>query len=90
MIRYEKQVAEQSKGNPGAFYRYVNSKIKTRSGIANLNKDNGTKTTTDKEKAELLNNFFHSVFTTEDPGPLPDFEGYDKTTELDDFEITKK
>ena len=89
-INYEKQVAQQAKDDPGAFYRYANSKIKSRTGIADLNKENGSKTANDTEKAELLNNFFKSVFTMEDPGPLPDFEDYIYTSELTDIEVTSE
>ena len=87
-IKYEKQVAEQAKDDPSAFYRYANSRMKSKTGIADLTKDDGSKTTTDTEKAELLNNFFKSVFTTENPGPLPDFDKYTYTSELKNFEIT--
>ena len=85
---YERKVAEQSKSNPKLFFHYANSKMKAKSGIADLNKQDGTKTKTDSEKAELLNDFFQSVFTVEDDGPLPEFEGYDFETELNDFEIS--
>ena len=46
------------------FYKYAKSKLKTRSGIADLEKDNGEKTKSTEEKAEVLNNFFANVFTT--------------------------
>ena len=84
---YEQKVAEQSKENPKAFYSYANSKIKSRTGIADLLKEDGTKTKTDSEKAEMLNEFFKSVFTYENPGPLPDFDEYEYISELEDFEI---
>ena len=87
---YEKKVAEESKKNPKIFFNYANSKIKNKSGIADLNKEDGTKTKTDYEKAELLNKFFQSVFVTEDPGPLPDFEGYEYDNELTDFDISEE
>ena len=85
---YEKKVAEESKRNPKMFFNYANSKMKNKSGIADLNKGDGSKTKTDQEKAELLNNFFQSVFVEEDSGPLPEFEGYEFDTELNDFDIT--
>ena len=43
----------------------VRSKTKVKSGIRDLIKDDGVKTQTDEEKAELLNDFFVSVFTQE-------------------------
>ena len=85
---YERKVADESKKNPKMFFQYVNSKVKTKSGIADLNKDDGTKTKNDNEKAELLNEFFQSVFTNEEDGPLPNFENYDFDTELNEIEIT--
>ena len=85
---YEKKVAEESKNNPKMFFHYANSKMKTKSGIADLDKKDGSKTKTDQEKAELLNDFFQSVFTEEKDGPLPFFEGYEFESELRNFEIT--
>ena len=54
-----------SKSNPKVFFKYANSKLKTRSKITNLKKADGTKTTNDSEKAEELNKFFSSMFTQE-------------------------
>ena len=85
---FEKKVAEESKKNPKLFFHYANSKMKTKSGIADLNMKNGNKTKTDAEKAELLNDFFQSVFTVENDGPLPEFEGYEFETVFEDFEIS--
>ena len=68
---YERDVAMKAKINPKAFYKYANSK--TRSGIGNLIKPNGTLTVDDREKAEALNSFFTSVFTQEDLINIPDF-----------------
>lgn len=70
---FEKKLAKESKSNPKAFYKYVNSKLKTKSGIGNLDKPDGGKATTDKEKAESLNQFFTSVFTREKEGIVPDY-----------------
>ena len=85
---YERKIAEESKKNPKMFFQYVNSKVKSKSGIADLNKEDGSKTKNDTEKAELLNSFFQSVFTIEDDGPLPDFENYDFENELKHCEVT--
>ena len=68
----KKTVAEQSKVNPKPFWSYATSKLKNRTGVADLQKEDGTKTKSDSEKAEVLNSFFQSVFTIEPEGDLPD------------------
>ena len=73
----EKQIAQDIKKNPKIFFRYVNSKIKPKEGISNLTKEDGKLTENDIEKTEVLNNFFQSVYTTEDKNNIPTFE--DKT-----------
>ena len=85
----EKKVAEEAKENPNGFWRFVNAKLKVKSGIADLKKDDGSKTTTDEEKAELLNRFFQSVFTSEDQGPLPKFTEYDYESSLENIDINE-
>jgi hypothetical protein len=39
--------------------------IKTRTGVGDIMRDNGCLTRNDEEKAEVINNFFSSVFTIE-------------------------
>ena len=58
--------------NLGAFYRYVNNKLNNNNGIAPLFDKNGNLITADIDKANLLNDYFKSVFITDD-GLLPDF-----------------
>ena len=69
---YEKSIAEEVKSNSKAFFKYANSKLKTRSGIGNLETQNG-KACTDLEKSEALNEFFASVFIREDTSSVPEF-----------------
>jgi len=54
------------------FFRYVNSKLKTRSRIADLHAENGVDVTEDAVKAEMFNRFFSSVFTREDLERIPE------------------
>jgi hypothetical protein len=85
----EKEIAKNAKKNPKKFWQYANSKRKTKSGISELKykKENGedNKTSTDKEKAEVLAIFFSSVFTNEPDGEIPNIEPI--TIEHDCLEI---
>ncbi len=71
---YETSITKEVKRNPKVFFKYAKSKLKTRSGIADLIKENGEKTKSTQEKAEVLNNFFASIFTQESVEQIPDFE----------------
>jgi len=69
---FEMKLAKESKQNPKAFYKYAKSKLKTRPGISQLSRDDGSLTKTDTQKANILNDFFSSVFTKEDMVNIPD------------------
>ena len=64
--------------NPKKFWQYANSKRKTKTGIAELKykdeKGECKTTECDKDKANVLANFFSSVFTIEPEGDLPIIE----------------
>ena len=70
--QFERCISTEAKKNPKAFYKYVNSKTKTTTGVSNLKTETGM-ATTDQEKAEALNQFFTGVFTKETQ-PIPVFE----------------
>jgi len=59
-------------GNLGSFYRYVNSKLVFKSGIGVLKDDDGAFIYDDQAKAKLLNDFYSSVFVS-DNNILPVF-----------------
>ena len=66
---YEKKMASHVKENPKVFWKYVNRKFKSRTGIPDLKvqTSSGQKIAqTDKEKAQALAVFFASVMTRED------------------------
>ena len=91
----EKNIAKLAKSNPKSFWAYAQSKLKTRAGIPDLaktnvsnNKNDTTYTTSDEEKANVLQDFFSSVFTQEPPGDLPYFETRDFQYQLSDIDIT--
>ena len=53
-------------------------------------RNDGTTAKTDKEKAQVLNEFFQSVFTIEPDGELPEAPNYKPNSTLSDFTITKE
>ena len=67
----EKDIASLAKKDPKSFFKYANSKLKTKSGMGDLITENGIVMSDDKEKAQELNNFFSSVFTQEDTVNMP-------------------
>jgi len=52
-----------SGGRVGDFYKYVNNKIVNNTGVGMLKNNNGESVVNAADKAELLNEFFSSVFT---------------------------
>ena len=56
---------------PKRFYSYLKSLRKDSSAITAL-KDQGKTYTSPQDKAQILNKQFHSVFTSDPPGSLPD------------------
>ena len=85
---FERLIARESPKNPKVFFKCASSKLKTRSGISELTKPDGTKTTTDKEQSEVLNSFFVSVFTKEDTANIPCFNCRNFTSTLDSIDIS--
>ena len=72
----EREDAESAKTNSKNFWKHVNSKRKSKSGISELRvtKDNKTEiASSDAEKAEVLVDFFTSVFTNKNVDEIPTF-----------------
>ena len=69
-VMREQRILEAN--NLGAFYRFVNKKLSSKSGIAPLKDLNGNFKFSDLDKAELLNQYVVSVFTVDD-GNCPTF-----------------
>lgn len=83
----EIDIAKAAKSNPKAFYAYAKSKMATREGVSELIDNDGKKATTDSEKADMLNEFFCSVFTKENLDSVPDCDEKTLRTELREIEI---
>ena len=73
----ENSIAKNIKNDPKNFYQYVASKTVKKEGIYDLIDKDGKLTSDDKEKCDILNSFFSSVFTIEDTSNIPAFN-YDK------------
>ncbi len=85
---YEKKVAEQSKTNPKAFYKYAKSKLKSKSQIPDIIYADST-ACSDREKADVLNKFFSSVFIQEDTTSIPEPDIIFQGQKLLDVDITE-
>ena len=72
--KFEKGVADSIKTSPKSFWTYINDQTKTRSNIGDLKDSQGNLKTSDGDKANILNDFFASVFTHETGSDLPSFE----------------
>jgi hypothetical protein len=72
--KFEKRLADGGKGNSRPFYAYIKRRTKARPTVGPLKDGQGKTVTDDGEMAELLNGFFSSVFTREDPSQLPEAE----------------
>jgi len=68
---FEKRLACGNGGNSRPFYAYIKQRTKTRLGIGPLKNDKKETVSEDQGMAELLNNFFSSVFTREDTEHIP-------------------
>ena len=87
---FEQNLAKEVKTNPRAFYKYANSKVKTRTSVADLEINQG-RATTNQMKAEELNRFFSSVFTKEDKDTVPQINRSEKVTNpMPDLLITEE
>ena len=90
---FEKKLAENIKTNSKSFYSYVSSKRRTKAKIGPLKNKTGKIVTDDKETAEILNEYFASVFTVEDVNYIPNakkfFMGDLVVDGLNSFNITE-
>ncbi|PIK40492.1 hypothetical protein BSL78_22653 [Apostichopus japonicus] len=83
-LNFEKSIALKIKDNPKAFFSYVRSKQKVKDAIVSLRAPQADKIVTDSQDlADLLNDYFVSVFTREDTSSIPDFQGGSDRPKLD-------
>eukprot|EP00794_Sanderia_malayensis_P014846 gene14846-16388_t len=71
---YESSLTKEFKEKPKQFYGYVRNKMKTKANVPQLKRSDGSMTESDQQKADVLNEFFQSVFVEENTSKLPDFD----------------
>ena len=62
-LSVEQKIIDDFANNPKSFYSFINRKINSTDSVPTLVNDSGLSAHEDKEKADLLNDFFGSVFT---------------------------
>ena len=72
--KYQKGLAASIKTSPKSFWSHYKEETKSKSTIGDLRDKDADLKTEDQEKANILNDFFSSVFTVEGNSELPDFE----------------
>ena len=84
----EKGIARDAKSNPKKFWRFVKSKMKTTTGIADLQTPEGL-AITDDTKACTLSKLFSSVYTEEDNDDIPTLKHREYDHDLAGIHITE-
>ena len=85
-------LSKESKANPKYFGEYVQSKTKSNMGIGPLRRDDGFMAVSEAQKADVLNNFFASVFTHENTDNMPHIEMGERSNNISlaDVRVTPK
>lgn len=89
--QFEQELANNIKRDSKSFFSYVNSKKLVSSSIGQLRDSLGNLVTDDKKRADIFNEYFATVFTTEDKSNIPEPEQVflgSVTDELVDIKIT--
>ena len=64
-VKFECKLADNIKEDPKSFYAYVRSKSRARVGIGSLKDEHGAIVEEVTDMTRILNNYFTSVFTSE-------------------------
>ena len=85
---HEIKLVREFKEKPKPMWKYINSRLKTRTSIEDLECEDGSVARTDMEKAEELRRFFSSVFTVENLQQVPVFTDRAPSLCIDDLTFT--
>ncbi|MES9881396.1 MAG: reverse transcriptase domain-containing protein [Sedimenticola sp.] len=86
---HEKDLAAKIKTDSKLFWKYTRSKTKTKFVINKLEKSNGELTTDDQESANVLNEYFASVFEDESMRNIPSLDAKQCIEQLISIEINE-
>jgi len=87
---FEEKLANNIKNDCKSFFAYVNSKQRTKIVIDPLKDQHGEVITDNKIAADVMNNYFASVFTIEDTNSIPEpVKIFKSTSELDKLKDIK-
>ena len=90
---YEADIALNIKKSPKTAWRYINSKKKMHLPIDELiYEENGVSklANSDKEKAQVLSNYFSTIFSKRNENDIPTLENRPILTTMDDLKITEE
>ena len=91
---FEEKLANNIKKDSKSFYSYVKSKQRTKGGVGPLISQAGETVLDDKIAANMMNEYFASVFTVEDISNIPEptklFESMSEISKLKSIEITEE
>ena len=86
---HERNIAGDAKtNNTETVFSYAKKRMKMKTGIADLKKTDGSIAFNSKVKADVVNEFFSSIFTKEDKSSIPDFKKTSYSEPLLDLVIT--
>ena len=90
ILEFERKIAQSIKKSDKGYWKYANSKLKSKSKVPDLKLSEESYTSNDQEKADILNEFFSSVFTHEDLNNFPKSPTRIFRLKLEDIEITEE
>ena len=87
---FERSIAKECKKNPKKFWKYVQEKTKSNTGVSAIKKEDGSFALNDRDKADTLNSYFSTVFTIEDTCNIPILDKCSKSNgfSLQDMRVT--
>ena len=86
---FESNMAGEVKTNPKRYWAYYKSKTKPRESIPVLVDNNGKRHNSNLDKANVLNQFFTSVFTKESTANIPMLPAKSYDSELTNIEVSQ-